>query len=239
MSSAQADLIFCQIRPLQSGIDLADHSLFDAVSLEPVSSPSMTPEHQRSRIRVVIVDENEERSQLIEAGLVADGCEVVARLIGFADLQERINEIEPDVVIVDMESPDRDTLEDMSRITRHQPRPTVMFVDRSDSESIRAAVQAGVSAYVVDGLSPERVRPILEVAIARFNESQTLRRELETARSTLEDRKVIERAKGILMKTRGLTEDDAFRLLRKMAMDRKMRLAAVAREVVGAAEFLL
>jgi response regulator NasT len=114
-----------------------------------------------------------------------------------------------------------------------------MFVDRSDSESIRAAVQAGVSAFVVDGLSPERVRPILEVAIARFKEFQALRRELETARSTLEDRKVIERAKGILMKSRGLTEDEAFRLLRKIAMDRKLRLIAVAREIVGVAEILL
>jgi response regulator NasT len=127
----------------------------------------------------------------------------------------------------------------MSRITREQPRPTVMFVDRSDSESIRAAVQAGVSAYVVGGLTPERVRPVLEVAIARFNEFEALRRELESARSTLEDRKVIERAKGILMKSRRLDEDEAFRLLRKLAMDRKMRLAAVARELVAAAEVLL
>lgn len=190
-------------------------------------------------MRVMIVDENAERARLITAELVATGCEVVACVTGFADLRQRVNEAQPDVIIIDMESPDRDTLEDMSRITRDQPRPTVMFVDRSDSDSIRAAVQAGVSAYVVGGLSPERVRPILEVAIARFNEFQTLRRELETAKSTLEERKVIERAKGILMHSRGLTEDAAFRLLRKIAMDRKMRLAAVAREVVAAAELLL
>jgi response regulator NasT len=115
----------------------------------------------------------------------------------------------------------------------------VIAVDRSDSESIRAAVQAGVSAYVVGGLAPERVRPVLEVAIARFNQYQALRRELETARSTLEERKVIERAKGILMKSRRLAEDEAFRLLRKMAMDRKTRLADVARQIVDAAELLL
>jgi response regulator NasT len=187
----------------------------------------------------MIVDENAERARLIEAGLVADGCEVVGCVIGLADLQEKVNEVAPDVIIIDMASPDRDTLEDMSRMTRDQPRPTVMFVDNSDSESIRTAVQAGVSAYVVGGLSPERVRPILEVAIARFNEFQSLRRELETAKSTLEDRKVIERAKGILMQSRSLSEDNAFRLLRKIAMDRKMRLAAVAREVVAAAELLL
>lgn len=189
-------------------------------------------------MRVMIVDENEARAALIEAGLTAGGCEVVARLIGRADLREKVNEIQPDVIIIDMECPDRDTLEDMSHLNRHQPRPTVMWVDRSDSESIRAAVQAGVSAYVVGGLSAERVRPVLEVAIARFNEFQALRRELETARSSLAERKVIERAKGILMKSRNLQEDEAFRLLRKTAMDRKLRLADVAREIISAAELL-
>jgi response regulator NasT len=189
-------------------------------------------------IRVLIIDENAERAARIEAGLAEGGCEVVARLIGRGDLQDRVNELQPDVIIIDMESPDRDTLEDMSRITRHQPRPTVMFVDRSDSESIRVAVQAGVSAYVVGGMSPERVRPVVEVAIARFTEFQALRRELASAKSDLAERKVIERAKGILMESRRLSEDAAFRLLRKMAMDRKLRLAVVAREVVAAAELL-
>lgn len=190
-------------------------------------------------IRVLIVDENDGRASLLESGIVAAGFEVVARLIGCADLCDKIGVIQPDVVLIDMECPDRDALEAMSYISRHQPRPTVMTVDRSDSESIRAAVQAGVSAYIVGGLSPERVRPVLEVAIARFNEFQTLRRELESAKSHLEERKVIERAKGILMKSRHLPEDEAFRLLRKVAMDRKVKLAEVAREVVAAAELLL
>ena len=189
-------------------------------------------------IRVMIIDENAARASRIEEGLRDGGYEVVARLIGRADLEASIHVTQPDVIVIDMECPDRDTLEDMSRIACEQPRPTVMFVDRSDDESIRAAVQAGVSAYVVGGLSPERVRPILEVAIARFTEFQTLRRELESARSSLEERKVIERAKGILMKRRSLDEDGAFRLLRKMAMDRKTRLINVAREVVAAAEIL-
>jgi len=192
-----------------------------------------------SPIRVLIVDDSAERAALIEAGLVASGCEVLARLAGRADLHDKLNSFEPDVIIVSMECPDRDALEDMSRITSQRPRPTVMFVDRSDNESIRAAVQAGVSAYVVGGLSPERVRSVLEVAIARFNEFQALRQELETAKESLEERKVIERAKGLLMKSRGLSEDAAFHQLRRMAMDRKMRLAAVAREVVAAAELLL
>jgi response regulator NasT len=187
----------------------------------------------------MIVDESAERAALIEAGLLESGCQVVALLIGRADLEARVNEVQPDVIVIDMESPDRDTLEAMARITRHQPRPTVMFVDRSDSESIRAAVQAGVNAYVVGGLSPERVRPVLEVAMARFAECQALRQELESARSSLAERKVIERAKGLLMKRRGLDEEAAFQLLRKMAMDRKARLAVVAREIVNAAEVLL
>ena len=190
-------------------------------------------------IRVLIVDDSVERAALIETGLVASGCEVVARLVGRADLHATLHSVEPDVIIVSMECPDRDALEDMSRITSQRPRPTVMFVDRSDNESIRAAVQAGVSAYVVGGFSPERVRPVLEVAIARFNEFQALRQELENAKESLEERKVIERAKGLLMKSRGLSEDAAFHQLRKMAMDRKMRLGAVAREVVAAAELLL
>jgi two-component system, response regulator / RNA-binding antiterminator len=193
----------------------------------------------QTSLRVMIVDEKVERAELLETALTAAGCDVVARLILGTDLQEKVNQAQPDVVIVDMECPDRDVLEHMSQITRNQPRPIVMFVDRSDSESIQAAVQAGVSAYVVGGLHADRVKPVVEVAIARFHEFQTLRRELESARSSLVDRKVIERAKGILMKHRGMAEEDAFRALRKMAMDRKIRLAAVAREVVAAAELLL
>jgi two-component system, response regulator / RNA-binding antiterminator len=193
----------------------------------------------KTPLRVMIIDEKTERAALLEDALRAAGCEVVASMILNADVQSEVNAAQPDVVIVDMECADRDVLEDMSRITRHQPRPIVMFVDRRDSESIQAAVQAGVSAYVVGGLSAERVRPVLEVAIARFKEFQSLRSELETAKSSLVERKVIERAKGLLMKHRGMAEEDAFRALRKMAMDRKVRIAAVAREVVAAAELLL
>jgi two-component system, response regulator / RNA-binding antiterminator len=193
----------------------------------------------KNPLRVMVIDEKAERAALLEKALRAAGCEVVASMVLRADLQNDVNAAQPDVVIIDMECPDRDVLEDMSRITRHQPRPIVMFVDRSDSESIQAAVQAGVSAYVVGGLSAERVRPVLEVAIARFKEFQSLRSELETAKSSLVERKVIERAKGLLMKHRGMAEEDAFRALRKMAMDRKVRIAAVAREVVAAAELLL
>jgi response regulator NasT len=191
-----------------------------------------------SKLRVMIVDERDERARILESALARAGHEIVARLSGPVDLQESVLEIQPDVVIVDMDCPDRDTLENMSRITREQPRPMVMFVDQSDSGAIRAAVQAGVSAYVVGGLDPDRVRPILEVAIARFEELQSLRRELAGARTDLADRKMIERAKGILMKNRNLSEEEAYQALRKAAMNRKRRLADVAREIVGAAELL-
>jgi response regulator NasT len=184
-------------------------------------------------LRVIIVDERPERAALLEAALAEAGHRVVARLAGRADLAERVDELEPDVIVVDMECPDRDTLEDMSRISDRRPRPTVMFVDRSDSASIQAAVQAGVSAYVVGGLSAERVKSVLEVAIARFNEFQALRRELETARSSLAERKVIERAKGLLMERERLSEADAFARLRKASQVSGRPLRVIADAVLA------
>jgi response regulator NasT len=189
-------------------------------------------------LRVLIVDERPDRAAVLRSALEAAGYRVIGTLAGRADLEQQVEALEPDVIVVDMDCPDRDALEDMSRMSRHRPRPTVMFVDESDGEAIRAAVQAGVSAYVVGGLAPDRVKPVLEVAIARFNEFQALRRELDDARSDLAERKVIERAKGILMKRRGIDEEEAYRALRRMAMDRKVKLAALAREIVAAAELL-
>lgn len=190
------------------------------------------------KLRVALVDEKAERSSDLEAALASEGYEVVARLAGSADLRARLAQLAPDVVIVDMSSPDRDVLEDMQRIHRELPRPIVMFVDESDSESIRAAVAAGVSAYVVDGLKSRSVQPIIEAAIARFQAFQALRSELEAARSSLAERKLVERAKGILMKRREIDEQAAYDLLRKTAMDRKLKLAEVARQLIDAAELL-
>lgn len=189
-------------------------------------------------LRIVLVDENPERSDELEQALVACGYMVLARLSGRDDLRARIATLAPDVIIVDMASPDRDVLEDMRRIHSDKPRPVVMFVGESDSDSIRAAVRAGVSAYVVDGLKARSVAPIVEVAIARFEAFQALRGELATTREQLEDRKFVERAKGILMRRRGLSEEDAFRLLRKTAMDRKLRLGEVARQLVSLEDLL-
>jgi response regulator NasT len=190
------------------------------------------------RLRIVLVDDKPERSDELARALVDEGYEVAGRLGGRDDLRARIADLAPDVVIVDMQSPDRDVLEDMQRIHEEQPRPILMFVDESDSESIQAAVRAGVSAYVVDGLKSRSVRPIVEVAIARFREFQALRSELEAARASLADRKLIERAKGILMSRHRLSEDDAYHRLRRVAMERNMKLAEVARHVVELAELL-
>ena len=189
-------------------------------------------------LRIVLVDEKPDRSSDLELALVACGYRVVARLSGRDDLRACIADLAPDVLIVDMQSPDRDVLEDMQRLHAEKPRPSVMFVDESDSESIRAAVRAGVSAYVVDGLEGRSVRPIVEVAIARFQEFELLRGELESTKERLEERKWVERAKGILMRRRGVSEDEAFRLLRKAAMDTKTRLGEVARRLVSLEELL-
>jgi response regulator NasT len=192
----------------------------------------------KDKLRVLLVDERADRARDLASTLEAAGCQVVAQLVGAVDLHATLRAVQPDVVIVDMDSPDRDTLEDMQRITSEQPRPIVMFVDETDSESIRTAVRAGVAAYVVKGASAERIRPVLEVACARFEEFQALRSELARAQSTLADRKLIERAKGILMEKRGLSEEIAFQMLRKMAMNQGVRLAEVARHVLAAAEII-
>ena len=189
-------------------------------------------------LRIVLVDEKPDRSGDLEKALLACGYRVVARLSSRDDLRARIADLAPDVIIVDMQSPDRDVLEDMERLHADKPRPIVMFVDESDSDSIRAAVRAGVSAYVVAGLEGRSVRPIVEVAIARFQQFEELRDELETTKERLEERKWVERAKGILMRRRGVSEDEAFRLLRKTAMDTKTRLGEVARRLVSLEELL-
>ena len=190
------------------------------------------------KLRVLLVDDRPDRARDLARDLEQAGCLVVAHLAGPVDLHTTLQRVRPDVVVVDMDSPSRDTLEDMHRIHREQPRPIVMFVDESDIESMRTAVRAGVAAYVVKGATPERIRPLLELACARFEAFQTLRSELERAQSSLAERKVIEKAKGILMETRGHTEEEAFKSMRKLAMDQGKRIVDVARAVLSAAELL-
>jgi two-component system, response regulator / RNA-binding antiterminator len=189
-------------------------------------------------LRVIVVDDERERAQSVKEALTANGFQVVAVFGTGAGLHTKVGELAADVIIVDIESPDRDTLEDMRRVSLEQRRPVVMFAQDGKPETIRAAVEAGVAAYVVDGLKPDRVRPVVDVAIARFAQFHQLRSELDKARSTLAERKLIEKAKGILMKRRKVDEDAAYGLMRKMAMDQKQRLIDIANRIIEAAELL-
>ena len=189
-------------------------------------------------LSVLLVDDDPERAAIVEPALREAGYEVVTVVDTAAEMLAQVRARRPDVIIIDRDSPDRDTLEHVCMITRDDPRPIVMFTQDQDRTLMRAALEAGVSAYVVDGLSVERVQPIVEVALARFEQWQALRRELDQAQTHLAERKVIERAKGIVMKQRRCTEDEAYAMLRKLAMDRNQRLAHVAESVITMAELL-
>lgn len=189
-------------------------------------------------MRVLLVDEDAERAELLKSALHESGYTVSLHVGAMAQLLAQVRAVEPDVIIIDRDSPDRDTLEHVCMVTRDQPRPIVMFADDGDRMAIRAAVDAGVSAYVVGGLKAERIRPIVDVAIARFEQFQAMRQELDQTRTNLAERKQIERAKGIVMKSRSVDEEQAYVLLRKLAMDRNQRLAQVAENVIVMAELL-
>ncbi|OGS91134.1 MAG: histidine kinase [Gallionellales bacterium GWA2_60_18] len=198
-----------------------------------------TPKTSEPLLRVLLVDETLERAALLKHALEQAGCRIAAHVTSSTDLPGLVSEIKPDVIILDTDSPDRDTLEHLCVISRDQPRPIVMFTHDDDSEKIRAAIRAGVSAYVVDGLKSERLRPIMDVAMARFNEFQSMRRNLENAENQLAGRKEIERAKGILMKQRGWSEDEAYQAMRKMAMDKGMKLPELSRQIISMADLLI
>jgi len=189
-------------------------------------------------VRVVLVDDEAERAQLVKEALVAQGFQVAAILSTGDDLTRALAGLAADVIIADIDSPDRDTLEAMRTMTFEHARPVVMFAQDGKAETIRAAVEAGVSAYVVDGLKPERVRAVVDVAIARFQQFHALRGELEKAKTSLAERKTIEKAKGILMRRRGCDEDEAYKFMRKTAMDQKLRLIDLAHKIIEAAELL-
>jgi response regulator NasT len=189
-------------------------------------------------LSILIIDENRLRASVIEAGLREAGYDNLTIVHDVAGIARRIAETEPDVIFIDLENPNRDMLESMFQLSRAVKRPIAMFVDRSDQAAIEAAVDAGVSAYVVDGLKRERVKPILDMAISRFNAFSHMTRELEEARSELENRKLIDRAKGILMTTRGLAEADAYALLRKTAMNQNRKISEIAESLITAAGLL-
>jgi response regulator NasT len=189
-------------------------------------------------LRVVIVDQNLSRASVLEEGLREAGELDVVVIRDMQNLLRRIVDANPDVIFIDLENPNRDVLEQMFQVSRSVHRPVAMFVDRSDSSMIEAAIQAGVGAYVVDGLRKERVKPILDTCISRFNAFSRLRDELDQTRRALEERKIVDRAKGILMKERRLSEEQAYTLLRKAAMDQNVKIADVANSVVTAAQLL-
>jgi response regulator NasT len=187
-------------------------------------------------LKIVIVDENPVRAAILEEGLREAGYVNVVRIEGTDKLLARIYAIDPDVILIDLENPSRDVLEQMFQVSRIVKRPVAMFVDQADSASIQASVDAGVSAYIVDGLKKERIKSILDLCISRFNAFSRLQSELEQTKSALEERKVIDRAKGILMKAKNLSEEQAYALLRRTAMNENRKIAEVAQSVVTAAE---
>ncbi len=189
-------------------------------------------------MRVLIVDESPERTAVLREGLERAGYEVVAALAAPIELLRAVEEARPDVIIIDTDSPSRDVLEHVVVISRDEPRPIVMFSGDDAPQAIRDAVRAGVSAYIVDGLDAARVKSIVEVAVARFDEHQRLRAKLAEANLKLSERRLVERAKGILMKSRGMTEDEAYQALRRMAMDRGKRLGEIAQQLIDVTEFL-
>jgi response regulator NasT len=191
-----------------------------------------------SSIKILIVDANPVRAAIIQEGLREAGAHEIVLLGGTNGLVAAIEAHDPDVVVIDLENPSRDALADMFLVSRHVKRPITMFVDQSDEASIEEAVEAGVSAYIVDGLKKERLKPILQTCISRFNAFRRLQQELDEARSQLDDRKAIDRAKGIVMRLKGLSEEEAYALLRRTAMNEKRKLVDIARSIITAAEVL-
>ncbi len=189
-------------------------------------------------LRVAIIEENSIRAAILLDGLRDAGVADVAVIDTMTHMLRRLSTVDPDVIIIGIENPSRDVLEQMFQVSKLVSRPVAMFVDQSDEGMIQAAVEAGVSAYVVDGLRKERVKAIVDMAVSRFNAFDRLQRELAAARSELASRKIIERAKGILMRTRQLSEEEAYALLRQTAMNEKRKLVDIAQSVVTAASLL-
>lgn len=229
-------------RRCEKAWQLTDTCTFLVLFAVPAPRAGDSPLAGRSSIpgdlRVLVIDESSIRASIIEQGLHEAGYADVTIIDNMNGLARRISDVNPDVIVIDLENPNRDMLESIFQISRAVRRPIAMFVDKSDEASIEAAVEAGVSAYIVDGLKQERVRPILKMAISRFNAFSRLSRELEETRGELENRKVIDRAKGLLMRSRGLSEGEAYALLRRTAMNQNRKIAEIAESLVTAASLL-
>lgn len=191
-----------------------------------------------AQLRIAIVDDSPARAEVLAAGLREAGISDIHLIKERFQLLRKLSDIAPDVVLIDLESPSRDVLDEMFAVSRAVARPIAMFVDQSDSSMMEAAIDAGVSAYVVDGLRKERIKAVLDLSIARFNAFARLQNEVKAAKSELADRKVIDRAKGIVMRQRQLSEDAAYALLRTTAMQQGRKLADVANALITAETLL-
>ena len=190
-------------------------------------------------MKVLLVDDTPGRSSALKQALDAvEGVHVSCTLESPLELLRMVAEHAPDVILIQTESPSRDVLEQLAAVSSSAPRPVVMFTEDSQGSAIRAALKAGVSAYIVDGIAPHRLDPIMRVAMERFEADQQLRAELEDTRGKLADRKVVERAKGILMKQRKASEEEAFAMLRNLAMQKGIRLGEAAQQVIDVASLL-
>lgn len=199
----------------------------------PLDNPS--PD---AALKILLIDEDPIRRTILEAGLREAGFANVVRIETATGLLDQVYRIDPDVILIDLENPSRDELEQMFQVSRIVRRPIAMFVDQSDRSTTEAAVDAGVSAYIVGGLQKERIKGILELCISRFNAVARLQDELDRTKTALEARKTIDRAKGILMQAKGLSEEQAYAALRKTAMNEKRKIADVAQAVITATELL-
>ena len=201
-------------------------------------NPGLIHQKRHKKPSVMLVDDQPARAALLEQALTDIGYQVLDRLATADGLTEAIHARQPDIIIVDVDSPDRDMLEQMAHVSDTNSHPIVMFAEQDAPQTLQRAIGAGVSVYVVDGLQPQLVKSIIEVAIARFREYQALCNELEKTRNHLADRKLIERAKGILMSQRHFTEDEAYKTMRSMAMDKSLRITDVARNIIEIFELL-
>lgn len=193
----------------------------------------MKPAPQNAPIRVMLVDDHASRAQLVEEHLKAAGFEVLSIISSATGLLYQIEQHRPDVVLIDLQSPDRDVLESLAIVNRHSATAMVMFAQQDDPDYIRQAVAAGISTYLMEGINPAKVKSVIDVAMAQFRSFQGLRNKLNCARAQLEDRTLIEKAKGLLMLQQRISENEAHQLLTRLAMDNNQRLRDIAQTVIA------
>lgn len=191
-----------------------------------------------SKLQIAVVERDRERAHMIVDGLREAGEFEISVIGDESGLARKLAALDPDVVLIDLENPSRDVLEGLTLATTPLDRPVAIFVDRSDADLMKDAIEAGVSAYVVAGLQKDRIKPVMDAAIARFAMVSRIRKELDTTKAALAERKMVDRAKGLLMNARGLSEDEAYALLRRTAMDQGKKISEVAGALITAAELL-